>query len=157
MTTSHRFERSRTYPVAVETAFDVVLGLPLNQLFNHRFGPIPAIKEARLHSDDFASVGASRTIVLNDGGTMREELTDIDRPRLFRYRITELTGPTKLLVDSVEGAWSFAPAGSGVRVSWTWDVAPKSNTSAKVLPVFGRFWSGYARRALEVLEDHLVD
>ena len=156
MSDVHRFQRSRTYPVEVDTAFDVVLSLPLKQLFKHRYGPIPAIKEAQLHGDGFDSLGASRTIVLTDGGSMREELTEVDRPRLFRYRITELTGPNKFLVDHVDGTWSVESAGTGARVTWTWEVTPKSNASARVMPVFGRAWSGYARRALEVLEGHLV-
>jgi hypothetical protein len=152
----HRFERSRTYPVSEQVAFDRTLALPLPKLFRHRFGPIPPIKDVQLHGDSFDAVGDSRTILLKGGGSMREELVEVDRPWVFRYRITDVTGPTKPLIDHIDGAWTFEPIGTGVRVTWSWTVHPRSGAAAKALPVLRRFWSGYARRALEVLEAHLL-
>lgn len=137
-------------------AFERTLLLPLPKLFRYRYGPIPPIADVRDQTGDWRSAGQSRTIVLQGPGTMREELTEVDPPRRFRYRITELTGPNKALIDHVEGSWSFDPVGTGVRVTWAWDVHPKSGAAARALPVFGRLWSGYARRALEVLEAPLV-
>lgn len=153
---STRFERSRTYPVSEQVAFDRTIVLPLPKLFRHRFGPIPPIKEVRDQTGDWRSAGQSRTILLKGGGSVREELTEVDAPWVFRYRLSEVTGPMKLLVESVEGSWSFEPIGTGVRVTWVWDVRPRSRAAARMMPVFRRFWSGYARRALEVLEHHLV-
>ncbi|MCB1246739.1 MAG: SRPBCC family protein, partial [Acidimicrobiia bacterium] len=90
---AHYFERSRTYPVSEEVAFDRTLAYPLPKLFRHRFGPIPAIKDVREQLGDFDTAGDARTIVLKGGATMREELVEVDRPWVFRYRITDITGP----------------------------------------------------------------
>ena len=47
-----------------------------------------------------------------------------------------------LLIDHIEGAWIFDPAGTGTRVTWRWILYPKSVLSAPALPVFARLWRG---------------
>jgi hypothetical protein len=145
-------EQSHTYPVTVEHAFDVVLSTPLPEVFSRRYGAIPAIREVRDQDGAWGTVGKSRTIVLADGGTMREELTRVERPHSFGYAISDITGPMKLLVASADGLWTFDPAGAGVEVTWAWKVRPASSAAALVMPLFARFWRGYARRAMQRLE-----
>lgn len=151
----HHLEQSHTYPVSVEQAFDVVLATALPEVFSRRYAAIPAIREVRDQGGPWGTVGQSRTIVLADGGTMREELTRVDRPHSFGYAITGITGPMKLLVDSADGLWTFDPAGAGVEVTWAWEVRPASSLAALAMPVFARFWRGYARRAMEQVESLL--
>ncbi|HEU4811632.1 MAG TPA: SRPBCC family protein [Nocardioides sp.] len=145
-------EQSHTYSTGVEHAFDVVLATPLPEVFSRRYAAIPAIREVRDQGGAWGTVGQSRTIVLADGGTMREELTQVDRPHSFGYAITDITGPMKLLAASADGLWTFDAAGSGVEVTWAWELRPASPVAALVMPVFARFWRGYARRAMEQLE-----
>ena len=154
---SHRFERSRTYPVDVQTAYDVVRPVPLQQLFCRRYGPMPPIRETRGHAGEWATeVGQTRTIVLADGGTLHETITDLDPPHSFDYDITNITGPLSPLARRLHGRWEFTPAGTGTRVTWTWDVEPRSALTARLMPVLQRFWNGYARQALEEAEPLLV-
>lgn len=155
MSPSRTFEASRTIPVSVEEAFDRVLSVPLPTLFSRRFGPLPPVREVR-GPDAWDAAGLVRTVVTADGGTMREELTAVDRPSSFRYVLSDLTGPMKPLATSVDGEWSFTPAGTGVRVTWTWTVHPASRPAALALPALGRLWRGYARQALEEVERLLV-
>lgn len=150
-----QLSRSRTYPTTVERAFDLVLPTPLPQIFSRRYAAIPPIKDVRDQEGPWATVGQTRTIVLADRGTMREELTHLDRPRSFGYRISSVTGPMKPLVAGVEGRWSFAEAGTGVEVTWAWTLRP-TRVGAPLMPVFGRLWQGYARQALEEIEKLLV-
>lgn len=147
---------ARTYPVAVEQAFDTVLALPLDELFTRRYGPIPPIRSVEGQQGAWGTVGQSRVIRLADGGSMREELTSLERPRSFAYRISEVTGAMKPIAARVDGLWSFEPAGTGVQICWQWTVHPASKIGAVALPVFARFWRGYARQALEQLEATLV-
>src|SRR6476619_4832448 len=86
MTSPVVLARSRTVPVPVEHAFDVVLPTPLPDLFRYRYAAIPPISEVREQEGVWGSVGRTRTIVLADGATMREELTCLDRPHGFGYR-----------------------------------------------------------------------
>ncbi|MDT5220033.1 MAG: hypothetical protein QOF15_2138 [Mycobacterium sp.] len=91
------------------------------------------------------------------GGRIQENLTSVDPPRSFAYTLSGITGPLATLVSSVDGKWSFAPAGTGTKVSWQWTLHPKSSAAAPLLPVFGKMWKGYARVVLEKLSAQLVD
>ena len=148
--------RSRRLPVPVERAFAETLAWPLEDLFNARYGPIPPIKRVT-QDGDWATAGQTRIIYLTGGGSMREELRSVEAPREFTYQLTQVTGPMKPLASSIDGTWSFEPSGTGCRVTWTWRIHPKSALVGRlVLPVFARFWNGYARLGLERLEDLLV-
>lgn len=146
---------TRTYPVPFEGAYRRTIGWPLEELFHQRFGPIPPI--VRTDQDGtWGSVGQVRTIHLGDGGSMQERLVRADAPDAFGYEITGITGPMKGLASRIEGTWAFEPIGSGTRITWSWTIHPKSSASALVLPVFGKIWQAYARRALDHLEALLL-
>jgi hypothetical protein len=147
----HVVEQSRAIPVAVDDAFAGTLPLPLPQLFRHWYGPIPPIKEVRDQDGEWATVGQTRTVRLTGGGSMREELTGVDPPRSFDYRLTDITGPLAPLVRLVEGRWEFSPTAAGTTVTWRWVIHPRSVLAVPVMPVLGRLWQGYARRSLAQL------
>lgn len=144
---------SRVVPAEHERTFDVTMAEPLPRLFSRRFGPLPPIKEVRDQPATWDTVGQSRTIVLSDGGTLQETLTSVDRPRAFGYDIGEVTGPMKPIAAKVEGEWRFEPAGTGTRVTWSWTIHPANKFGELLLPLLGWFWNGYARQALEELEE----
>ncbi|GAA1138145.1 SRPBCC family protein [Nocardioides aquiterrae] len=146
---------SRTYPAGVARTFDTALSLPLPYLFAHRYAAIPPVTQVR-DQGAWTTVGETRTIVLGDGGTILETLTEVERPDTFAYRLTDITGPMKLLATSVDGRFRFERAGTGVRVTWSWSVHPRGRLGRAAMPVFARMWRPYARIALERLEDVLV-
>jgi hypothetical protein len=147
---------SRTYPVSVEHAYDVVLPMPLPELFSTRYAAIPPIREVRDQQGEWGTVGQTRTIKLADGGTMHETLTSVERPHSFGYRISDVTGPMKPLVTEVAGEWRFEPSGDGVRITWAWTVHPRGRLGRLAMPLFARMWRGSARQALERLEGVLI-
>ena len=157
MTQPRRVQQSRTIPVEVERGFDRLLGAPLPDVFTRRFGPLPPVREVRDQDGPWGTVGQTRTIVTSDGGTMRERLTVVDRPQRFGYEITDVTGPMKPLISSLDGEWAFEPAGTGVRVTWSWILHPASGAAGLAMPVFVRLWRPYAARALEQIENLLLD
>jgi len=155
MPSPRTMSRARTYPVAVEDAFARTLVTPLEQLFDRRHLALPPI--VRVEQDgEWATAGQVRTIHTGDGGEMREELTSVEAPTEFTYDLRPQAGPMKPLVARVEGAWRFAPVGTGCRIEWAWTVHPASAVGGAVLPVFARMWRGYAGRALDRLEDLLL-
>jgi hypothetical protein len=155
--TGYRVSASRSVPAALERAFDVVLTEPLPRIFSRRYGPIPPIREVSDQTGDvWGTVGQSRRIVLSDGGSMTERLTTVDRPGSFGYRISDLSGPFKALISGLDGEWTFGPAGTGTRITWSWTLYPASSVASYALPVFARLWRGYARQALEEVEKILV-
>ena len=146
---------SRAVPVGVEDAFRT-LPIPLESIFYRWYGPIPPIKKVRDQDGEWGTVGQTRTVVLVGGGSMREELTDVDPPNSFGYTLSDLKGPLAPLVSRVEGLWSFAPVGTGTQISWRWTIHPRSAITAPALPVFAKLWRGYARQTLEALSGRLV-
>ncbi|BCZ23153.1 SRPBCC family protein [Mycobacterium senriense] len=144
-------DQSVVTPVAVQDAFNRTLPIALPTLFHRWYGPFPPIKEVREQTGAWDAAGQTRVVHLVGGASMREELTSVDPPRSFGYRLSEVTGPMALLVDHVLGEWIFAPAGGGTEITWRWDIRPPTALTAWALPVLGRMWKGYARRALHDL------
>ncbi len=148
-------EQSRVVPVEIDKAFHGTLPVPLPEIFGHWYGPISPIKEVREQTGDWDAAGQSRTLILV-GGSLRENLTSVDPPRSFGYRLTDVKGPMALLVGSVTGAWIFTPADGGTQITWRWTIFPKSALVAPGLPLFGVLWKGYARRVLRDLSEVLT-
>ncbi|HRW36991.1 MAG: SRPBCC family protein [Acidimicrobiales bacterium] len=146
---------SRTYPVPADRAYELTVAWPLEELFHRRYGPIPPIVGTD-QDGEWGTFGQVRTIHLADGGSMQERLTTVEPPHRFGYEITGVTGPMKPLAARIEGTWAFEEVGTGCRITWTWVIHPASSASGLVLPVFGRIWKGYARRALDHLEALLL-
>jgi hypothetical protein len=149
-------DESRVIPVPAEEAFHRTLPAPLPSLFKRWHGPIPPVKEVREQTGAWDGAGQTRTVRLAGGASMREELTSVDPPRSFGYRLTQIRGPMALLVDHVVGEWIFDPAAGGTEITWRWDIHPKSALTAWALPLFGRIWKGYARQALRDLSEMLT-
>jgi len=145
---------SRTYPSPPAQAFEVLLPLPLPDLFRHWYGPLPPIR-ATDETMAWGSVGQRRHIDLVGPGSMEETLTEVVGPTYFTYRLSDIRGPMAALIDSVGGRWELEPAGTGVRVTWRWNVMPTA-VGRPLMPAFAGLWRGYAARALDVLESHLV-
>lgn len=148
--------QSRAIPIAVEDAFTRTLPIPLPVICSQWYGIIPPIKEVRDQVGNWDAAGQTRTILMVGGGRVREELTSFDPSRSFGYTLSDIKGPLSALVRTVDGVWSFAPAGTGTRVTWQWTLHPKSSASAPLLPVFAKMWKGYARVVLEKLSAQLV-
>ena len=151
MAHSRVVEESLVIPIPVEQAFHRTLPAPLPELFSRRYGLFPPIKEVRDQTGAWDAAGQTRTVLLAGSGSTREQLTSVDPPRSFGYRLGSVTGPMALLVDHVLGEWIFTPAADGTEVTWRWDIHPRSALSALALPLFATMWKGYARQALREL------
>jgi Polyketide cyclase / dehydrase and lipid transport len=149
-------DESRVVAIAVEDAFRRTLPAPLPQLFGRRRGIFPPIEEVRDQTGGWDTAGQTRTVRLAGGASMREELTSVEQPRSFGYRLTSITGPMALLVDHVVGEWIFTPATGGTEITWRWDIHPKSPLTSWALPLFARMWKGYARQVLADLSAMLT-
>jgi hypothetical protein len=148
-------EQSRAIPVDVLQAFERTLSIPLTTIFCRRYAVLPPIKEVREQEGSWGQVGQTRVVVTTDGGTMREQLIDVDPPHSFSYQLNDITGPMRPLVDRVEGRWEFAPMGTGTLVTWRWTLHPRS-LGAPFMPLFCKMWRSYARLALEQLSKLLL-
>ncbi len=151
---SLHLEESRTVPGSQEHVYDAAITTALPTIFRHRHVVMPPVKATSGEDGVWGErVGQSRTIHLADGGSVKETLTLSERPSRSEYSITELRGPLKLLVSHAEGAWRFEPAGADhTSVTWAWTLHPTNGVTARLLPVIGVFWRGYATKALAEVE-----
>lgn len=148
---------SRTVDGSAEAAFECVRQVALPDMFDRRSGPIPAVREIRDQAGSWSTPGDARTLVLADGGRLRQQLTRVDAPHGIDYTISEVHGPMRPLVTRVEGRWRFeAEDGRRTRVTWAWTFHPTNPASARLMPVIGAFWRGYARHGLDRLEQMLA-
>ena len=146
-------EESRTVPGTPEEAYDAVIPGPLPAIFKHRHVVMPPIARVSGQDGEWGDrIGQTRRIHLSDGGAVTETLVESDRPSRSSYTITEIAGPLKLLVSQAEGRWTFTPVGGGTVVTWAWTLHPTNAVTARLLPLVGTFWHGYARKALAEVE-----
>ena len=80
------------------------------------------------------AAGQTRTVLLAGGGSLQEELTSVDPPRSFGYRLTGVSGPMALLGRPVDGRMGLRPGGGGTEVTWRWTIYRKSPLTAWALP-----------------------
>ena len=148
----HRVEASRIVSVEPDVAFDRLMNVRLTDVFNRRYAALPAVTDVTDQPDDWGVVGQTRTIVLADGGRLRETLTEIERPRHFAYRLDGIEGPLRHFVHTINGAWTITPHDGGARIGWAWTFYPKASPARLTTSVIGRMWMGYADRAMIELE-----
>ncbi len=147
MAAPYLLSSSSVVPVSPEVAFDGMLAVQLEELFPHRAGLIPAVRECTGQVGAWDAVGQTRTVVLADGNTNLETLITADRPGgIYKYRLTAFTGPMKALARTVDGHFSFVAEGNGTRVTWSWAIQPTNAVTRLALPVFGAFWKQYAAK-----------
>ena len=152
-----RVAESRTVPVPIETAYERTLVVPLTEIFVHRHLAIPPVVGVDGQDGEWGRrLGQTRTIRTSDGGSLHETLTELDRPHRFAYDLDQVRGPMRPLVRRVGGAWSFAAAGPGTTITWSWELTPTSALTAPLVTLVGRMWHGYARHGLMTLESILV-
>jgi len=148
-------EQSRAIPVELRHAFEGTLPVPLTSIFCRRFALLPPISAVREQRGVWGEAGQTRVVVTSDGGTMREQLVTVDPPHSFSYRLSEITGPMRPLVDSIDGTWEFEPKGTGTLVTWRWRLRP-TRIGVYAMPPVTAMWRTYAARALERLSDLLL-
>jgi hypothetical protein len=148
-------EQSRAIPVELQRAFAATLPMPLTAIFSRRYGLLPPVKEVRGQDGIWGQVGQTRTVVTTDGGTMRELLTHVEPPHSFSYQLSDISGPMRPLVDTIDGYWEFSNRGTGTMITWRWTLRP-TGIGSLVMPAITLMWRGYARQALELLSEQLL-
>lgn len=149
-------EISGTVSASPETTFDVFAPIDLTMIFRG-YGPLPAVIAVEGQTGGWDAPGQTRTIRLSDGSTMSEELTTVERPRHFAYRVIDLTGPFHLLVGGLRGAWWFeseegdSMEGARTRVRWRYAFEPRAMVTRPLAAFIVKvLWRRNMQRALSL-------
>lgn len=142
-------------PVTVEsscatsaaTAMEVIAPIDLTTIFTG-MGPLPGVRAVQDQSGPWDTPGNTRTVVLTDGTSAREQLTGYTRARHFTYELGDFTGMMRWLVIKVDGEWTFTTAGRNSLVRWTYSFHPHPGRHSLVRFVVAPLWRRYATATL---------
>lgn len=141
----------------VEAVFDYVVaeGTPREVMLG--YGPVPGVVGGEIHEGPWDHPGAYRTVHLKGGGTVREEITAIQRPGYFSYRVSDFSIVARHVVTAARGEWWFEPRGDSTLVRWTYTFEPRSLLRAPLAFAFARLlWKGYMERAMREAQAEAV-
>ena len=156
MIAAYDVSASALLPTTPDVAYDALVDAPLEDLLGDRTGPIPPVRMCEGQASAWGAVGQTRTVVLGDGGRILETLVVADREAGdYRYRLSDVRGPMKALVRTVDGRFSFESQGSGTRVTWSWRIHPTHPVSRMLMPAFSVFWRKAAAKAFARLGSRL--
>ena len=112
--------------LSLKESFEYMVPMDLEHIFNMSYKMIPQIDSTSNEAAWFTP-GMSRVIYFNDGSTSQEELLSVRPSSGFTYRVTEFTSSLRMLIQQINGSWTFAEAEDGtIRVEWTYEFVPKN-------------------------------
>lgn len=131
----------------IEWTWDIVTPIDPTR-FYPKHGPIPATVAVREQSGPWSVVGQTRTLVLGNGGTVSETITEVSRPDRFCYELTGFSGVFRVLVQRGEAEWVFAPVEDGTRIEWRYSFTSRTGWGWAVALLVRLAWDPYMRRVL---------
>jgi hypothetical protein len=111
---------------------------------------LPGVVEVRDESGGWDAVGQTRTLVLSDGGTVRETLRVVTPP-LFAYDLSAFTGFFGRLVASGRSEWRVVEHARGSTIEWTYAFTPRPGWGFAVAAIMRLAWAPYMRRVLPAI------
>jgi hypothetical protein len=116
--------------------------------FYPKYGVLPAVVAVRDQTGDWDAVGQTRQLVLSDGGTVVETLTNVAAPDFFGYTLTDFTGLFATLVASARSEWRFARVEGGTSIAWTYSFTSRPGWGVVVASIVRFAWAPYMRKVL---------
>ncbi|MES1212791.1 MAG: SRPBCC family protein [Leifsonia sp.] len=123
--------------------------------FYPRFRVIPAVTSVTDQTGAWDAVGQTRTLHLSDGSSVVETTTEVQRPGLFAYRLTDFTKVFGPLVDHALAEWRFDPDTAGTRITWTYTFFGRTGRGWIVGLIVRLAWAAYMRKVLVGLVDEV--
>jgi hypothetical protein len=111
---------------------------------------LPGVVEVRDQGGGWDAVGQTRTLVLSDGGTVKETLSDVTPP-LFAYDLSAFTGFFGRLVASGRSEWRVGEHPEGSLIEWTYTFTAKPGWGVAVAAIMRLAWAPYMRRVLPAI------
>ncbi len=116
--------------------------------FYPKFGPLPAVVEVRDQTGAWDAVGQTRTLVLSDGGTVVETITDADSPTFFAYELSNFQKLFGRLVSGARAEWRFERAEGGTSITWSYEFHALPARGWIVGLIVRLFWTRYMTKVL---------
>jgi hypothetical protein len=148
--------RSFSVTVQVEVAaqqtetFEHIVPIDLASIFKG-YGVIPAVRDTQNQTGAWNAVGQTRTVILSDGSSAQEILTEYKHPHYFSYIVHDFSGVLHFLTTSAHGEWWFESNSSRsvTDIRWRYTLNAKSIFAAPILWLIVNFlWRGYMQNVI---------
>ncbi|CAN5367816.1 hypothetical protein BH10ACT7_BH10ACT7_21640 [soil metagenome] len=116
--------------------------------FYPKFGPLPAVVQVRDQSGPWDTPGRTRTLVLSDGGSVVETITDAKSPSYFAYDLSDFTKLFGVLVADARAEWTFERIAEGTKITWTYRFRGLPGRAWIVKLIVSLWWARYMKRVL---------
>jgi len=119
--------------------------------FYPKFGPLPAVVDVVGQPGDWDAVDKSRTLILSDGGSVVETLTDVNPYEYFAYNLTDFQGLFGVLVAGARAEWDFWAENGGTVIRWSYSFRARRGAGPIVALIVKLFWGRYMKSVLPVI------
>lgn len=85
-----------------------------------KYGPIHGVSHTVIERGPYNFVGARRKIHFDNGDSIIEELTSLNLPDTYTYRVTQFSNFFRFLTDAAHGECAFAEVAGGTQVTWNY-------------------------------------
>ena len=116
--------------------------------FYPKSGVLPAVIEVRDQPATWNTPGQTRTLMLSDGGSVIEHITDVDRPGFFAYDLTDFQKLFGKLVDHGRAEWTFTATPGGTNIHWSYTFFPRRGARVVLALIVRLLWGPYMRKVL---------
>ncbi len=136
-------------------AFCHVVPIDLTSIFTG-YGLLPAVISIEAQTGNWDAIGQTKTVNLSDGSSVKERLTQYQKPDYFSYVVSDFSGILGLLITSAVGEWWFESSDlspNSTLIRWSYTFIPKSFIAIPILWIVNKFvWAGYMRSVMSNIQ-----
>jgi Polyketide cyclase / dehydrase and lipid transport len=145
-------------PHGIAGVFDFVAAQDVLPKILTGYGLVPGVASTSDISGPWDQPGSHRIVHLKDGSTLREGLTDYQRPGYFAYRVGDPSFALKYLMAGAAGQFWFDRVEAGTRIRWTYTFYAKNRLAKLPLSLFVKSqWKGYMDVCMTHIVEHFTD
>lgn len=140
----------------IEQAFLGIVPIELSKVFTG-YGPLPAVSGVSDQVGGWDAEGQTRTVLLSDGSSANERITEYQYPEYFSYTVSRFTGIFRFVTTSANGEWWFEPLSEKqTHVKWRYTYNSRSAVVAPLLWfIVNVFWRGYMNKSLTLTKHYI--
>lgn len=140
----------------IEKTYDFIVAEDVLPKILKKYFIIPAVKGSTIHQGDWVTPGSYRTVFFANGDTLKEELTNFDRPVYFAYKVSEFSSFQRHFASHGIGQWWFTAKDGKTEIKWTYTFYAKSRFKKLFLkPFINHDFKTYMKRSIKLIKEQI--
>lgn len=145
-----------TVNAPIEKVYDFIVAEDVLPKILKKYFIIPAVKGSKIHKGDWETPGSYRTVFFANGDTLKEELTNFERPNYFAYKVSEFSSFQRHFASYGVGRWWFTANGDTTEIKWTYTFYAKSRFKRFFLkPFINHDFKTYMKRSIKLIKEQI--